>query len=115
MVARIGRQLESGASAFQRAVAGLLEAGRGDIRAAFAGSVPYLKLAGLVLSAWQLARAALAARTALDAGSPDGAFLTAKIATAAFFADHLLPQAGGLADAIAEGAPSVLALDEAQF
>jgi acyl-CoA dehydrogenase len=77
--------------------------------------VPYLKLAGLVLSAWQLARAALAARTALDAGSPDGAFLTAKIATAAFFADHLLPQAGGLADAIAEGAPSVLALDEAQF
>ncbi len=78
--------------------------------------MPYLKLAGLVLSAWQLARAALAAQSQLeDGGTQDAGFLHAKIATATFFAEHLLPQADALAHAVAEGGPAVMALDEAQF
>jgi alkylation response protein AidB-like acyl-CoA dehydrogenase len=115
VVARIGTQLEAGTSAFGRGLEGLIAAAREDIRGGFAGSVPYLKLAGLVLSGWQLARAALAARSAIDSGEPDTAFLNAKIATAAFFADHLLPQAGAIAHSIAEGASSVMALDELSF
>jgi butyryl-CoA dehydrogenase len=81
----------------------------------FAGSVPYLKLAGIVLGGWQMARAALAAQQKLDAGDGDAAFYKAKIATARFFADHFLSQAGGLRSAIVEGSGSVLALAEDQF
>jgi hypothetical protein len=51
----------------------------------------------------------------LEAGAPDAAFLGAKIITAAFFADHLLPQTAAIALAISEGPGSVMALDEALF
>jgi hypothetical protein len=59
----------------------------------FAGSVPYLKLAGVVLCGWQMARALLAA----DANrASDAAFYGAKIAIAQFYAEHVLVQAGAL-------------------
>jgi butyryl-CoA dehydrogenase len=114
-VSRIGARLEAGAAAFERGLRGLLAAAQSDVREGFAGSVPYLKLAGIVLSAWQLARAALAARQQIGAASADTAFLQAKIATAGFFAEHLLPQAEAMAHAVAEGGAAVMALDESQF
>ena len=84
--------------------------------AALAGAVPLLKLFGTVAGGWQMARAALAAKAALDQGdNADRDFMTAKIGTARFYADHLLSQAHGLAHAVMHGAAGVLALDEAQF
>jgi hypothetical protein len=83
---------------------------------ALAGAVPLLKLFGTVAGGWQMGRAALAARAALERGeNADRDFLTAKIGTARFYADHLLSQAHGLAHAAMHGAAGVLALDEAQF
>ena len=79
--------------------------------AVFAGSVPYLKLAGIVLGGWQMARAALVAQQKLDAGEGDASFYQAKIATARFFADHVLSQAGSLRTAIVGGSAGVMALD----
>ena len=77
--------------------------------AAFAGSVPYLMLAGNVVAGWQLARSLLAAQQQLDKGV-DADFMRAKITTARFYADHLLTKAPGLRDSIVEGADSVTAL-----
>lgn len=77
--------------------------------AVFAGSVPYLMLAGNVMAGWQLARSLLVAEKAIAAGE-DVAFMQAKITTARFYADHLLSKAGGLRDSIVEGADSVTAL-----
>jgi hypothetical protein len=88
---------------------------KSDIKAVFSGSVLYLKLAGIVLGGWQMARAALVASKKLEAGEGDAAFLRAKITTARFFADHIVSQAGGLATAIVEGSAGVLALAEDQF
>ena len=78
----------------------------------FAGSVPYLMLAGNVMAGWQMARGLLAAQQQLAAGT-DTAFMQAKIVTARFYAEHLLVKATGMRDAIVEGADSVtsLALD----
>lgn len=78
--------------------------------AAFAGSVPYLMLAGNLMAGWQMARALLVAEEQLADGEGDTAFLTAKIATARFYADHLLSKAPATRDAIVEGAESVTAL-----
>ncbi|MBV5296922.1 MAG: acyl-CoA dehydrogenase [Rhodoferax sp.] len=75
----------------------------------FAGSVPYLMLAGNLMAGWQMARALLAAQDAI-ARSEEVAFMQAKIITARFYADHLLTKAPGMRDAIVEGAPCVTAL-----
>ena len=77
--------------------------------AVYAGSVPYLMLAGNVMAGWQLARALLVAQE-LAAKGQDQAFMQAKIATARFYAEHLLTKAPGLRDAIVEGADSVTAM-----
>jgi hypothetical protein len=81
--------------------------------AVFAGSVPYLMLAGNVVAGWQMARALLVAEQALasgDAGDFGADFMHAKITTARFYADHLLTKAPGIRDSIVEGADSVNAL-----
>jgi len=81
--------------------------------AVFAGSVPYLMLAGNVVAGWQMARALLVAEKALasaDSGDFGADFMRAKITTARFYADHLLTKAPGIRDSIVEGAESVTAL-----
>ncbi len=75
----------------------------------FAGSVPYLMLAGNLMAGWQLARALLVAQAQITSGD-DVAFMQAKIITARFYADHLLTKAPGMRDAIVDGAHSVTAL-----
>ncbi|MDH4114168.1 MAG: acyl-CoA dehydrogenase C-terminal domain-containing protein, partial [Burkholderiaceae bacterium] len=85
-----------------------------DVRAVYAGSVPYLKLAGVVHGGWQMGRAALAAARRLAQGD-DPDFHRAKLATARFYADHILVTAGGLAAAATEGSAGTLALEEAWF
>ena len=111
----IAPSLGVAAAAYEAVVAYVLANTKSDIRAVFAGSVPYLKLAGLTLGGWQLARAALAAQHLLAAGEGDPVFLKAKIGTARFFADHLLSQVPGLRHAITEGAAGTLSIDEAAF
>jgi alkylation response protein AidB-like acyl-CoA dehydrogenase len=98
--------------ALERAV-GYVVANYGtDIRAVSVGAVPTLKLFGIVAGGWQLLRSALIARQRLAAPPADGAdsgFYEAKILTARFYADHVLPQAPALAHAIVHGAAGALA------
>ena len=61
-----------------------------------------------------LARALLAAEACLAKGE-DPAFLKAKIATARFYAEHILSRAGGIREAVVEGADSVNALAAEAF
>ncbi|MFJ5381199.1 acyl-CoA dehydrogenase, partial [Cupriavidus sp. CER94] len=83
-------QLKLGREALEAVVQFVVENAKGDPNAVFAGSVPYLKLCGIVLSGWQLGRAMLVA----DAKrAEDPAFYDAKIATAYFFGQHILSQA----------------------
>ncbi|POR45586.1 alkylation response protein AidB-like acyl-CoA dehydrogenase [Paraburkholderia eburnea] len=112
--ASVRTQLEQGAQALSRVVDFVLENVKRDPNAVFVGSVPYLKLAGIVLCGWQMARALLAAQRNL---ADDPAFYGAKIAMAQFYAEHVLSQAGGLATAVlaARGDEGVLALAEEQF
>jgi alkylation response protein AidB-like acyl-CoA dehydrogenase len=77
-----------------------------------AGATPYLRLMGLTIGGWLLAKQALAAQQMLGNGEGDPAFLKAKITTARFFAEQLLPQATALAASIMRGAELFYALDE---
>jgi butyryl-CoA dehydrogenase len=114
-LAAIRNQLAAGSKAMEEVVDYIVANMKSDIKGVFSGSVPYLKLAGIVLSGWQMARAALIAQRKLDASEGDTRFYQAKIATARFFADHLLSQAAGYRAAIVGGSAGVLALADDQF
>ncbi|MBX3623164.1 MAG: acyl-CoA dehydrogenase [Rhizobacter sp.] len=104
------KRLSAARIAFEQVVDFVAAGTKGSPNAVFAGSVPYLMLAGNVMAGWQLARALLVAETQLKAGEGDAAFLKAKVTTAVFYADHILSRVPGTRDAIVEGADSVTAL-----
>jgi alkylation response protein AidB-like acyl-CoA dehydrogenase len=85
-------------------------AGDASPNAKYAGSVPYLMLAGNLVAGWQMARALIVAEDQLAQGAGDAAFLRAKVVTARFYAEHLLSKAPSLRDSIVEGGESVTAL-----
>ena len=103
-------RLRAAREAFEQVVDFVVDHLRDDPNAVFAGSVPYLMLAGNLMAGWQMARALLAAEGQLARGEGDAAFLQAKVATARFYAEHLLNRAPGQRDAIVEGADSVTAM-----
>jgi hypothetical protein len=78
-----------------------------------AGSVYVLKLMGITVGGWMLARSAEIASRQLAKGEGDADFLRSKILTARFFGDHVVSQAASLATAITRGSDSVLAAEEA--
>lgn len=105
----VARRLKAARVAFVDVVdfvAGNTKAHPNDV---FAGSVPYLMLAGNLMAGWQLGRALLVALTP-EAQAQDAAFMAAKVTTARFYADHILSKAPGVRDSIVEGAGSVTAL-----
>ena len=106
---RLGRQAAVAREAFIDVVDFIAAQSKADPNAAYAGSVPYLLLTGNLVAGWQLGRALLAAEKQLAAGQ-DAAFMKAKIATARFYADHILTRVPGTRDAIVDGAGSVTAL-----
>jgi alkylation response protein AidB-like acyl-CoA dehydrogenase len=77
--------------------------------AVFAGSVPYLMLAGNLVAGWQMGRALLVAEAAMAAGG-DAEFMRAKIACARFYGDHILTRVPGLRDCIVDGFEGVTAM-----
>ena len=105
----VAKRLKAAREAFIDVVDFIAAQAKADPNAAYAGSVPYLLLTGNLVAGWQLGRALLAAEKQLAAGQ-DAAFMKAKIATARFYADHILTRVPGTRDAIVDGAGSVTAL-----
>lgn len=80
-----------------------------------AGAVSYMHLMGLVATGLMWLRMATAAARMQAAGEGDAAFLDAKLVTARFFAERILPDAGALRRKIEGGADAVMALPESMF
>jgi alkylation response protein AidB-like acyl-CoA dehydrogenase len=78
-------------------------------------AVPFLKLAGTVLGGALMARAAAIGARALDGATPEREFYAAKIQTARFLAQNLLPAALHLAAVVRGGGPSIAGADPALF
>jgi len=104
------KRLHAARTAFEQVVDFVAGNTKAHPNAVFAGSVPYLLLAGNVVAGWQMARALVKAEDLLARGEGDAAFLKAKVATAHFYAEHLLNTAPGVRDAIVDGGDSVTAL-----
>jgi alkylation response protein AidB-like acyl-CoA dehydrogenase len=100
------RRLAAARQAFLDVVGFVAGQTKASPNAVFAGSVPYLMLAGNLVAGWQMARALLVAEQRLAEGV-DAEFMRSKITTARFYADHVLSKVPGLRDSIVEGAPGV--------
>ncbi|MEX0286479.1 MAG: acyl-CoA dehydrogenase [Paracoccaceae bacterium] len=103
----IGTALATARGAFETSLDWMLEHSRSDINAAFAGSVPFLMLSGTLAAGWKVAKGALAAQACLNDGQ-DPQFMTQKIATALFFAQHILPECTAEQARILHGSDSLL-------
>ncbi len=109
-LASLRKALNAGLRSLEDATAWMLESHKGDARDAAAGAMPYLRLWGTVAGGWLMAKAALIASSSLKTGDGDQRFLKAKITTAKFYGERILPRALALeADATA-GADTVMAL-----
>ena len=80
-----------------------------------AGAVAYMHLMGIVAVGLMWLRMAAAAARLKDAGEGDAAFLDAKLATARFFAERAMPEAGALRRKIEGGAEAIMALPPEMF
>ncbi|MHA3841943.1 acyl-CoA dehydrogenase C-terminal domain-containing protein [Sphingomonas aestuarii] len=110
--------------------AGRLEKALGDLQAATmwfmangmqnpnhvgAGAHSYMHLMGIVATGLMWLRMATAAQKALASGGGDTRFLEAKLVTARFFAERILPDTAALRRKIEGGADAIMALDPEMF
>ncbi|HEX7443341.1 MAG TPA: acyl-CoA dehydrogenase, partial [Acidimicrobiales bacterium] len=93
----------------------LMEHGMADVRDALAGATPYLRMFSLVTGGWLMARQALVAKSLLEAGTGDAGLLAAKVVTARFYAEQLLPAVKGLASPVTAGHADLFAVDAAHL
>jgi acyl-CoA dehydrogenase len=111
----IGKRLASALKAWVAATEGLAANAKTGLSGALAAAVPYMHLAVTVCGGWLMGKAALAAAGYLDRGEGDLPFYRAKIATARFYADHLLPQAVAYAETVMAGDAALAGMGDELF
>ena len=100
----MGQALLDGKEQFREAAVWLGGRLAGQPNDAAAGSVPFMRVAGVVVGAYYLARSAQVAQELLDSGKGDPDFLNDKITIALFYAEQILPTVAGLVPTITQGA-----------
>ncbi|MBU6424861.1 MAG: acyl-CoA dehydrogenase C-terminal domain-containing protein [Rhodospirillales bacterium] len=113
----IGKLVQGFARAFgalQLATGFIAEKALKDAEEAGAAATDYLRLFGLVALGFMWMRTAKIAAEKMMQG-PDHEFYKAKLATARFFAERILPQAGALLFTIKSGKASLMALEDDAF
>jgi hypothetical protein len=113
-LAAVAVNLKNGINSLSTAADWIIANYESDPAAVHAGSVPFLKLTGIVVGGWLMAKSAGIAAKRLDEGSGD-TFYNAKLATAQYFAAHQLPFAAAYAAEVTGGAQSTLGLAEELF
>ena len=107
--------LVAAANALEDATRWVAQSVKAELVNALAGSVPFLRLAGTALGGWLLARSALVAQTRLGQRDGDPAFLEAKLVTARFYAEVILPPALAELGPLKAAGRTVFVLAEEQF
>lgn len=106
--ASIRANLADSVAALKKTTGWMLRHGLGDPNSILAGSSPYLRMWGVTLGGWLLAKGALAA-----AESGNAKLAEDKLVLARFYAEQLLPQAAALQGAATAGKDDLFALDAA--
>ena len=111
----IGRRLDAGLKAWSDATDWLLANAKTGVSGVLTAAVPYLDLAVIVTGGWLMGKAALAAAGYLEKGEGDLPFYRAKLASAAFYADQMLPQAQARAATVMAGDAALAGMGDDLF
>ena len=107
--------LEKAFGALQLATAWIGEKGMADPEEAASAASEYLRMMGLVAMGYCFAKASVLALGKLAAGDAEAGFYDAKIKTARFFFERMLPEVGALLVQVRSGKAGMMALAEEAF
>jgi hypothetical protein len=93
----------------------MLKQAKEDVAVAAAVAMPFLQLMGNAVGGYYLIKSAAIAQKEMSQRTGDPAFFSAKIITARFYAEHVLPACGSLAITVMEGAATTLSASEEMF
>jgi alkylation response protein AidB-like acyl-CoA dehydrogenase len=113
--ATVAAALERGVGDLQAATMWLMQNGLANPNHAGAAAYPYMTLTGIVSLGLMWLRMARASRAALANGAGDRAFHEAKLVTARFFAERVMPETGSLRRQIEAGSDTLMALPAEAF
>jgi alkylation response protein AidB-like acyl-CoA dehydrogenase len=113
--AEVAAALEKGVGDLQTATMWLMQNGMANPNHAGAAAYPYMTLTGIVCLGLMWLRMARASRAALANGGGDRAFHEAKLVTARFFAQRVMPETGALRRQIEAGSDTLMALPAEAF
>jgi hypothetical protein len=113
--AAIGGALQLAVQAAVEAQQWILDHASENRYVAGAAGVNFLMLLGYVCGGWIMGLSALKASRRLVEGGGDKAFLKAKLVTAKFYCDHLLPRAGACLASVTAGPESMMEMSADQF
>ena len=108
-------RLEKANGELQQATVWFLQNGMKNPENVGAGAQPYLHLMGIVAVGLMWLRMAMAASKLKAAGEGDVAFLDAKLVTARYYAERIMPDAGAFRRKIEGGAEAMMALPPEMF
>jgi alkylation response protein AidB-like acyl-CoA dehydrogenase len=108
-------RLEKNLGELQAATMWLMQNGLSNPENAGAGSVPYMHMMGITALGLMWLRMAKAAQVALEAGEGDDDFMNAKLMTARFFAERIMPDSGAFRRKLEAGAESMMAMPVSAF
>jgi acyl-CoA dehydrogenase len=111
----IGQRLGVALKAWTDATEWLAANAKTGLSGVLTAAVPYLHLAVTVCGGWFMGKAALAAAGYIDRGEGDQAFYRAKIATARFYADQMLPQAASYGETVRAGDAALVGVGDEVF
>jgi hypothetical protein len=114
-LAAIRAGVVAAADALEESTRWVAQSVKGELLNALAGSVPFLRLAGTALGGWLLAKSALIAQGKLASRDGDPAFFEAKLITARFYAEVILPPALAQLGPLKAAGRTVFALTEDQL
>ncbi len=113
--ADLAGKLEKALGELQAGMMWLMQNGMKDPNNAGAAAYPLMTMMGIVSLGWMWLKMARAAQAQIDAGEGDRVFLDAKLVTARFFAERMLPDTGALRRKLEGGAEAVMALPVEAF
>ena len=111
----IRNAVATGRQRLEKATNWLLGKAQDEPAVVYLAAFDYLMLAGTVIGAWQMGRAAEIAHRKLAAAEGDTGFYEAKIITARFYAEEILPRSAGFLEAATSDSSSAMELPEDQF
>ena len=114
-LAAFAEALEKATGQLQAATMWLMQNAMKNPDNAGAGAHHYMHILGIVATGLMWLRMAKAANGLLAAGEGDAKYLEAKLVTARFFAERIMPDAGSLRRKMEGGAEALMALDPDMF